>query len=53
MNLDKRIEITEHPVLTAYYLAFLDHYTVVLSPDILWMLILEGFNHHVKLNPKF
>jgi len=50
MDSFKKIEICEHPVLTAYYLAFLDHYPVVLSPDILWMLILEGFSHHVKLN---
>ena len=42
----------EHPVLTSYYLAFLVHYPVVLSPDILWMLILEGFNHHARLNTK-
>ena len=52
MNLDKKIEMTDHPVLTSYYLAFLDHYPVVLSPDILWMLILEGFSQHVRLNSK-
>ena len=50
MNLYKYIEMVDHPVLTGYYLAFLDHYPVVLSPDILWMLILQGFSHHVKLN---
>ena len=42
--------IVDHPVLTGYYLAFLDHYPVVLSHDILWMLILQGFSRHVKLN---
>ena len=52
MDLNKMIEMTEHPVLTSYYLAFLDHYPIVLSPDILWMLILEGFSYHVRLNHK-
>ena len=44
--------MTEHPVLTSYYYAYLDHYPIVLSPDILWMLILEGFSYHVRLNHK-
>ena len=44
MNLDKDIMMVDHPVLTGYYLAFLDHYPIVLSPDILWMLILQGFS---------
>lgn len=52
MNLNKDIEMVDYPVLTGYYLAFLDHYPVVLSPDILWMPILQGFSHHVKLNHK-
>ena len=50
MDLNKMIEMTEHPVLTSYYYAYLDHYPIVLSPDILWMLILEGFSYHVRLN---
>ena len=52
MDLKKKIKMTEHPVLTAYYTAFLEHYPVIVSPDILWMLILEGFNRHVSLNSK-
>ena len=52
MDLKKKIEMTEHPVLTAYYTAFLEHYPVIVSPDILWMLILEGFSRHVRLNSK-
>ena len=52
MSLYKHIRMVDHPVLTGYYLAFLDHYPVVLSPDILWMLILQGFSRHVKLNHK-
>ena len=52
MNLSQRIKLGKHPVLEAYYIAFLHHYPVVLSPDILWMLILEGFNHNVHANSK-
>ena len=49
-NLKERIEIIEHPVLTAYYTAFLEHYPAILSPDILWILIIQGFSRHVRLN---
>ena len=52
MNLSQRIKLVKHPVLETYYIAFLHHYPVVLSPDILWMLILEGFNHNVHANSK-
>ena len=52
MSLVNKIEMVDHPVLEAYYLAFLDHYPVVLSPDILWMLVLQGFSHHVRINAK-
>ena len=52
MNLNKRIQMTDHPVLKAYYTAFLEHYPVIVSPDILWVLILEGFSRHVRLNSK-
>ena len=44
--------MTDHPVLKAYYTAFLEHYPVIVSPDILWVLILEGFSRHVRLNSK-
>ena len=52
MSIVNKIEMVDHPVLEAYYLAFLDHYPVVLSPDILWMLVLQGFSHHVRINAK-
>jgi len=32
MSLYKHIRMVDHPVLTGYYLAFLDHYPIVLSP---------------------
>ena len=50
-NLKERIEIIEHPVLTAYYTAFLEHYPAISSPDILRMSTFQGFSRHVRLNP--
>ncbi len=46
-----------HPVVAAIHLAFKDHRPLVLSPDILWLLVAQGFANHVdanaeKLRPK-
>ena len=49
MNLNKRLQMTTHPVLSSYY-CILEHYPATISYDILWMLILEGFNYHSRLN---
>lgn len=32
--------------------AFADHRSVVLSPDVVWLLICQGFAHHVNYNPE-
>ena len=50
MNLNKRLQMTTYPVLSSYYIAFLEYYPVTISHDILWMPILQGFNHHLRLN---
>lgn len=47
-----------HPVVGAIHLAFADHRPLVLSPDILWLLVAQGFANHVNANaeelrPKF
>ncbi len=47
-----------HPVIAAVHLAFHDHRPLVLSPDIIWLLVAQGFANHVnanaeKLRPKF
>jgi hypothetical protein len=39
-----------HPVVAAMHLAFNDHRPLVLSPDILWLLIAQGFANHVNAN---
>jgi hypothetical protein len=47
-----------HPVIAAIHQAYCDHRPVVLSPDMLWLLVLQGFANHVNANaeelrPKF
>src|SRR5260370_20112552 len=37
-----------HPVVAAIHLAFKDHRPLVLSPDMLWLLVAQGFAHHVN-----
>ena len=39
-----------HPVAAATTLAFSEHRTLTLSPDIIWLLIAQGFAHHVNAN---
>lgn len=40
--------VSFHPVMAAAHLAFSGHRPLVLSPDILWLLILQGFANHVN-----
>jgi hypothetical protein len=51
-NPDRRLlrGIEWHPALAAVHLAFCDHRPLVLSPDIVWMLIAQGFAQHVLAN---
>lgn len=39
-----------HPVVAAIHLAFNDHRPLVLSPDIFWLLMAQGFANHVNAN---
>jgi hypothetical protein len=39
-----------HPGVAAAHLAFKDHRRLVLSPDIVWMLLAQGFAQHVNAN---
>jgi hypothetical protein len=43
-------KVALHPVVAAVHLAFCDHRPLVLSPDILWLLIAQGFANHVNAN---
>ena len=39
-----------HPLFAAAHLAFAGHFPLVLSPDMLWNVILQGLAQHVKNN---
>jgi hypothetical protein len=39
-----------HPVIAAIHLAFNEHRPLVLSPDILWLLVAQGFANHINAN---
>ena len=36
-----------HPLVSAVHCAFAEHRPLVLSPDIIWLTICQGFGHHV------
>lgn len=42
--------VSFHPVVAAVHLAFNDHRPLALSPDILWLLVAQGFANHVNAN---
>ena len=37
-------------VLQGYYKAYVNHIPICITPDILWMLIIQGFSRHIDLN---
>ena len=39
-----------HPFFAAIHFAFCDHRPLVLSPDIFWLLILQGLARHLEVN---
>ncbi|MCE9668944.1 DUF4419 domain-containing protein [Myxococcus stipitatus] len=39
-----------HPVVAAVHRAFAEHRPLVLSPDVIWLTIAQGFAQHVRLN---
>ncbi len=42
--------VSFHPVVAAFHLAFNDHRPLVLSPDMIWLLVAQGFANHVNAN---
>ena len=42
--------VNYHPVMAAAHLAFQDHRPLVFSPDIVWLMIAQGFANHVRAN---
>jgi len=43
---------TIHPFLLAMNTAYSNHYPIVLSPDMIWILILGGLANHVNASPE-
>lgn len=41
-----------HPFFYGMYEAYASHRPFVLSPDMIWMLISQGFSHHINSNPE-
>jgi hypothetical protein len=39
-----------HPLLAAVHVAFSQHRALVLSPDVLWLTIAQGFAQHIRLH---
>jgi hypothetical protein len=39
-----------HPFVDAIHYAFYDHSPLVISPDMIWLLIVQGFANHVNAN---
>ncbi|OHT06438.1 hypothetical protein TRFO_25552 [Tritrichomonas foetus] len=40
----------DHPVLDGFVRAYTEHRPITISPDILWLLIVQGFSYHVEYN---
>ncbi|NTX05414.1 DUF4419 domain-containing protein [Myxococcus sp. CA040A] len=39
-----------HPLLAAVHIAFAEHRPLVLSPDVVWLTLAQGFAHHIRLH---
>jgi hypothetical protein len=49
---DKLVDLGTRPVITGYLQAYQNHYPITISPDIAWLLICQGFSHHVNNDPE-
>ena len=39
-----------HPMISTLFMAFMDHRSVSISPDMIWLLVCQGFSQHVNIN---
>jgi hypothetical protein len=50
-NLDRYVPARQcHPLIDAIHTAFSQHRPLVLSPDAIWLVIAQGFGHHITAN---
>ena len=47
---DKLIYFGEHTIFEGFYLSYVNHCPIILSPDIFWVLIIQGFTRYVLAN---
>ncbi len=40
----------KHPLIEAVHIAFSGHWPLTLSPDCIWLVIAQGFSHHIAEN---
>lgn len=46
----KHLGSRTHPLIDAVHTAFSEHYPLVLTPDAIWLVIAQGFSHHITEN---
>lgn len=44
------VETDLHPFVASLYIAYADHLRISISPDMIWLLICQGFSTHVTIN---
>jgi hypothetical protein len=49
---DKIVNWNYHSFFYGLYNAYAEHRPFILSPDIIWLLIIQGFSHHINFNSK-
>ncbi|MBC7567776.1 MAG: DUF4419 domain-containing protein [Pedobacter sp.] len=49
---DSLVNFSYHPLFSGMYQAYADHRPFVLSPDIMWLLISQGFARHINSDPE-
>ncbi len=47
---EELVDLGTRPAITGYLRAYQNHYPVTISPDIAWLLICQGFSHHLNNN---
>src|SRR5262245_36445323 len=48
----KHLGSRNHALIDAVHTAFSEHYPLVLTPDAIWLVIAQGFSHHITENAK-
>lgn len=49
---EKLVEMGAHPFFNGMYKAYAEHRPFEISPDMIWLLICQGFSQHVNNNPE-